>query len=100
MDHQELDKEGLSTMDVAVINLDDSDLEGTLEVRKVQDHPQLKDLLHAPKTLPDPRGGTILVLIWLHETHIYLKFARKRLNQNLAPLLCDEFYIFERWNSQ
>lgn len=60
IDHQELDKEGLSVMNVAVINLDDSDLEGTLEVRKVQDHPQFKDLLHAPKTLPDPRGGTIL----------------------------------------
>ena len=63
IDHQELDEEGLSATDVAVINLDDSNLEGTLEVRKVQDHPQLKDLLHAPKTLPDPQGGTILA--WL-----------------------------------
>ena len=66
-DHKGFDDKGLKAMDLAAINLDDHDAEGTIEVRQVKDHSDLEDLLHAPKTLPEPRSGSIHV--WLKEVY-------------------------------
>ena len=56
--------------DVAAIKLDDGDddePEETLEVRQVQDHPELGDLVHTPEKLPELQGGSIHV--WLKEVY-------------------------------
>ncbi|KAL8977434.1 MAG: hypothetical protein Q9205_006764 [Flavoplaca limonia] len=54
-----VDDEGLKAMDVAAIDLDDHDPKGTIKVRQVRDHLELEDLVHAPRILPEPRGGSI-----------------------------------------
>lgn len=58
-DHQTSNEENLEAVDVSVIDLDDHDPMGTIQVRKVQDHSELEDLLHLPNRLPDPWSGTI-----------------------------------------
>lgn len=59
----------LEAPDVAAVKLDDDvdEPEGTLEVRQVQDHPELKDLVHAPEKLPEPQHGSIHV--WLKDVY-------------------------------
>ena len=56
-------------LDVAAIKLDgdDDEPEGTLEVRQVQDHPDLGDLVQAPGKLPEPQRGSIHG--WLKEVY-------------------------------
>ncbi|KAL8836215.1 MAG: hypothetical protein Q9176_006476 [Flavoplaca citrina] len=55
----DVDDEGLKAMDVAAIDLDDYDPKGTIKVRQVRDHLELEDLVHAPRILPELRGGSI-----------------------------------------
>ncbi|KAI4219960.1 MAG: hypothetical protein L6R36_007963 [Xanthoria steineri] len=59
----------LEAPDVAAVKLDDDvdEPEGKLEVRQVQDHPELKDLVHAPEKLPEPQHGSIHV--WLKDVY-------------------------------
>jgi len=57
----------LEGLDVAAIELDDDEAEGTFEVRQVQDHSELEDLVHAPEKLPEPQSGSIHV--WLKEVY-------------------------------
>lgn len=66
--HKSSDGGVWKALDVAAIKHDDDDEpEGTLEVRQVQDHPELGDLVHAPEKLPEPQGGSIHV--WLKEVY-------------------------------
>ena len=58
---------GLEALDVAAIKLDDYGPEGTIEVRQIQDHSELGDLVHAPEKLPEPQGGSIH--LWLKEVY-------------------------------
>lgn len=60
----------LKALDVAAIKLDgdeDDEPESILEVRQVQDHPELEDLVHAPENLSEPQSGSIHV--WLKEVY-------------------------------
>ena len=66
-DHQSFHDESLEGMNIAAISLDSHDIEGTIEVRHVQDHSELEGLVHAPEKLSEPRGGNIHV--WLKEVY-------------------------------
>ncbi len=57
----------LKVLNVAAIELDGHEPEGTIEVRQFQDHCELEDLVHAPEKLPEPQDGSIH--IWLKEVY-------------------------------
>ncbi|KAL8669511.1 MAG: hypothetical protein Q9168_005902 [Polycauliona sp. 1 TL-2023] len=77
----------LEAPDVAAVKLDDDvdEPEGTLEVRQVQDHPELKDLVHAPEKLPEPQHGSIHV--WLKDVYCRARgFELGTLNSSLLAV--------------
>ena len=59
----------LRAPDVAAIKLDsdEDDKPEILEVRQVQDYPELKDLVYAPEKLSEPQSGSIY--LWLKEVY-------------------------------
>ncbi|KAI9710432.1 MAG: hypothetical protein M1828_002162 [Chrysothrix sp. TS-e1954] len=53
--------------DVATTKLDDHEPEKTFEVRQLQCHFELEDVVHVPERLPEPRDGSIYT--WLEEVY-------------------------------
>lgn len=51
----------LPAIGVAAMNIGDGDPDGTVEIRKVPDHPELEDLVSASEKLPEPRSGSFHV---------------------------------------
>lgn len=85
-DHQAFDEKDLLITNVVVINLDDHDLERTLEIWKIQDHSELEDLLHASERLPDSRDE--IIHVWLKEVYRDARdFELRTLNLSLLTII-------------
>ena len=65
--HQGIERAAPEALEVAAIKLDDHNPEGTIEVRQVQDHAELENLVQGPETLAEPQRGSIHV--WLKEVY-------------------------------